>query len=189
MKIPCIVAVRLAVAALATTVSIDLVGVAVGLPTAAAFSSGAPVEQLDVPSPSMGRDIHVEFESGGSGSHAVYLLDSMEAADDVNGWDRNTAGVRLVPGLGAVDCHARRRDVQLLQRLVSTSPSVTVRRYTYKWETFLTQELPTWLAANKNVAPIGDAVVGASTWWLVRLGAGDQSPPAVDSRRLQRRAF
>src|SRR4030088_3317336 len=40
---------------------------------AAAFST-APVEQLEVPSPSMGRDIRVEFLSGGPGSHAVYLL-------------------------------------------------------------------------------------------------------------------
>jgi diacylglycerol O-acyltransferase/trehalose O-mycolyltransferase len=34
--------------------------------------------------------------------------------------------------------------------------------YTYKWETFLTQELPTWLAANKDVRPTGNAVVGFS---------------------------
>jgi S-formylglutathione hydrolase FrmB len=34
--------------------------------------------------------------------------------------------------------------------------------YTYKWETFLTQELPSWLAANRNVAPNGNAVVGLS---------------------------
>lgn len=33
---------------------------------------------------------------------------------------------------------------------------------TYKWETFLTQELPTWLSTNKNVAPYGNAVMGAS---------------------------
>ena len=34
--------------------------------------------------------------------------------------------------------------------------------YTYKWETFVTQELPAWLSTNKNVASDGDAVVGAS---------------------------
>jgi len=33
---------------------------------------------------------------------------------------------------------------------------------TYKWETFLTQELPAWLAANKDVRPTGNAVVGFS---------------------------
>ncbi len=100
MKIPCIVAVRLAVAALATTVSIDLVGIVVGLPTAAAFSQpGAPVEQLDVYSPSMGRTIRVEFESGGPGSHAI---------TSSTPWRRRRlqrlgpqhGGVRLVPGSG-----------------------------------------------------------------------------------------
>jgi diacylglycerol O-acyltransferase / trehalose O-mycolyltransferase len=55
-----------------------------GPPTAAAFSTVA-VEQLSVPSSSMGRDIRVEFLSGGEGAHALYLLDSMEAGDDFNG--------------------------------------------------------------------------------------------------------
>ena len=34
--------------------------------------------------------------------------------------------------------------------------------YTYKWETFLTSELPQWLAANKQVSPTGNGVVGLS---------------------------
>ena len=34
--------------------------------------------------------------------------------------------------------------------------------YTYKWETFLTQELPAWLEANKGVSQNGNAVVGLS---------------------------
>ena len=33
---------------------------------------------------------------------------------------------------------------------------------TYKWETFLTRELPTWLASNKSQDPYGNAVVGLS---------------------------
>ena len=31
---------------------------------------------------------------------------------------------------------------------------------TYKWETFLTTELPQWLASQKNVPSTGNAVVG-----------------------------
>src|SRR3954452_17602699 len=61
-----------------------------GAPTAAAFSS-VPVEQLTVASTAMARDIRVEFLDGGQGAHALYLLDSMEAGDDFNGWDINTA--------------------------------------------------------------------------------------------------
>ena len=64
--------------------------IAVETPTAAAYSrEGLPVESLDVPSPSMGRNIRVEFQGGGP--HSVYLLDGLRAQDDANGWDINTA--------------------------------------------------------------------------------------------------
>lgn len=33
---------------------------------------------------------------------------------------------------------------------------------TYKWETFLTRELPEWLVTNKGQDPRGNAVVGLS---------------------------
>src|ERR1700692_890092 len=59
--------------------------------TASAFSRpGLPVEYLQVPSASMGRDIKVQFQSGGANSPAVYLLDGLRAQDDFNGWDINT---------------------------------------------------------------------------------------------------
>jgi diacylglycerol O-acyltransferase / trehalose O-mycolyltransferase len=74
---------RLAVAAIAVAALPCLIGVAGDPATAGAFSGpGLPIEYLDVPSPSMGRDVRVEFQSGGPDSHAVYLLDSMEAGDD-----------------------------------------------------------------------------------------------------------
>ena len=38
----------------------------------------------------MGRNIKVQFQSGGNGSPAVYLLDGLRAHDDYNGWDINT---------------------------------------------------------------------------------------------------
>ena len=63
-----------------------------GAPRANAFSRPRlPVEYLEVPSPSMGRDIKVEFQSGGDNSHTVYLLEGLRATDDWNGWDINTA--------------------------------------------------------------------------------------------------
>ena len=43
------------------------------------------------------------------------------------------------------------------------SPSTFNKQtYTYEWETFLTQELPTWLAANKQISTTGNGVVGLS---------------------------
>ncbi|EUA56414.1 antigen 85-C [Mycobacterium xenopi 4042] len=137
-----------------------MVGVFGGSATAAAFSKpGLPVEYLQVPSPSMGHDIKVQFQGGGP--HAVYLLDGLRAQDDFNGWDINTpafeeyykSGLSVImpvggqssfytdwyqPACGAAGCQ------------------------TYKWETFLTQELPTWLQAKKGVSPTGNAVVGLS---------------------------
>ncbi|MBU3750007.1 MAG: diacylglycerol acyltransferase/mycolyltransferase Ag85A, partial [Mycobacterium sp.] len=66
-----------------------LIGVAGGSATASAFSRpGLPVEYLDVPSASMGRNIRIQFQPGGE--HAVFLMDGLRAQDDYNGWDINT---------------------------------------------------------------------------------------------------
>jgi diacylglycerol O-acyltransferase/trehalose O-mycolyltransferase len=153
---------RLAVAATAAAVLPGLVGVTGESATAAAFSNPSlPVEQLDVPSQGMGRNIRVEFLSGGPGSPALYLLDSMEAGEDFNGWDINTQTFDWFNGSG----------VSVVMPVGGKSsfysdwygPAVgNAGTYTYKWETFLTQELPAWLAANREVRAAGNAVVGFS---------------------------
>ena len=130
--------------------------------TAAAFSGpGAAIEYLDVPSPSMDRSIRVEFQRAGPGAHSVYLLDSMEAGDDFNGWDINTAAFDWYNGSGL----SLAMPVGGKSSFYSNwyGPAVgNGQTYTYNWETFLTQELPSWLAANKNAAPTRNAVVGLS---------------------------
>ena len=81
---------RFAVAAVAAALLPGVVGLTGQSATAGAFSRpGLPVEYLMVPSPSMGRDIKVQFQKG-TGSHAVYLLDGLRARDDFNGWDLET---------------------------------------------------------------------------------------------------
>jgi diacylglycerol O-acyltransferase/trehalose O-mycolyltransferase len=153
---------RTAVVAMVAATLPALIGIAGGSATAGAFSSpGLPIEYLDVPSASMNRYVRVEFQSGGRDSHAVYLLDSMEAGDDFNGWDINTAafdwyyqsGLSLVMPVGGKASFYS----DWYQPAVGNGQT-----YTYKWETFLTQELPAWLAANKNVASSGNAAVGLS---------------------------
>ena len=68
---------RFAVAAIAAALLPGVVGLAGESATAGAFSRpGLPVEYLMVPSPSMGRDIKIQFQKG-TGSHAVYLLDGL----------------------------------------------------------------------------------------------------------------
>jgi diacylglycerol O-acyltransferase/trehalose O-mycolyltransferase len=153
---------RLAVTVVAAAALPGLVGLAGGSATSGAFSSpGLPVEQLEVPSTAMHRNVRVEFLSGGPNAHALYLLDSMEAGDDFNGWDINTQAFDWYSGSG----------VSVVMPVGGKSsfysdwygPAVgNSGTYTYKWETFLTQELPAWLATNKNVQTAGNAVVGFS---------------------------
>jgi diacylglycerol O-acyltransferase / trehalose O-mycolyltransferase len=141
-----------------------------GEPTAAAFSrEGLPVEYLDVYSTAMGRNIRVQFQPGAapaatsnsSGHKAVYLLDGLRAQDDYSGWDINTpvfewfyeSGISVVMPVGGQS--------SFYTDWYSPS-SFNNQPYTYKWETFLTNELPQWLAANKQISTTGNGVVGLS---------------------------
>jgi diacylglycerol O-acyltransferase / trehalose O-mycolyltransferase len=145
---------RLSAAALAATLLPGLIGVVGGTPTA-----GAAVEVLSVPSPSMGRDIQVQFQGGGQ--HAVYLLDGLRARDDRNGWDIETgafgwfdgSGLSVVMPVGGMSSFY----TDWYRPAVGNGGT-----WTYKWETFLTSELPGYLAANHGVSPSGNAVVGLS---------------------------
>jgi diacylglycerol O-acyltransferase / trehalose O-mycolyltransferase len=128
-------------------------------PAAAYSREGLPVEYLQVPSPAMGRDIKVQFQGGGP--HAVYLLDGLRATDDANGWDINTeafqwfyqSGISVIMPVGGQSSFYS----DWYQPATGSSGTQT-----YKWETFLTQELPSWLAANKGQDPSNNAAVGLS---------------------------
>jgi diacylglycerol O-acyltransferase/trehalose O-mycolyltransferase len=129
-------------------------------PTAGAFSrEGLPIEILFVPSPAMNRDIRIEFQGGGP--HAVYLLDGLRAEDETNGWDINTAAFEwfFESGLSVVMPVGGQSSFYSDWYRPAKTRAGTV---TYKWETFLTRELPSWLAANRGVQPTGNAIVGLS---------------------------
>jgi diacylglycerol O-acyltransferase/trehalose O-mycolyltransferase len=152
---------RFAVAAIAAAVLPGVVGLAGESATAGAFSRpGLPVEYLMVPSPSMGKDIKIQFQKG-TGSHAVYLLDGLRAQDDYNGWDINTPAfewfyqspLSIVMPVGGQSSFY----TDWYQPATNKGPTQT-----YKWETFLTSELPQWLSANKGVSTAGNAAVGLS---------------------------
>ncbi|MEN4473273.1 alpha/beta hydrolase family protein [Mycolicibacterium cosmeticum] len=129
-------------------------------PPAQAFSrEGLPVEYLDVFSPSMNRNIRVEFQAGGP--HAVYLLDGMRAQDDYNGWDINTAAFEWFYGSGISVVMPVGGQSSFYSDWYSPS-TFNNQGYTYKWETFLTSELPQWLAANKQISTSRNGVVGLS---------------------------
>jgi diacylglycerol O-acyltransferase/trehalose O-mycolyltransferase len=150
-----------------------LLGVAADLsgatPSATAFSrEGLPVEYLDVYSVSMGRNIRVQFQGPGpdlaapaAPSQAVYLLDGLRAQDDYNGWDINTAAFEWFYNSGVSVVMPVGGQSSFYSDWYSPS-NFNHQPYTYKWETFLTSELPAYLAAAKQVSPTGNGVVGVS---------------------------
>jgi S-formylglutathione hydrolase FrmB len=112
----------------------------------------AGYETLMVPSGAMGRDIPVAFMGGGP--HMVVLLDAFNAAPDVSNWVTAGNAMNTLAGKGIS---------------VAAPAGGAWSMYTNweqdgskQWETFLSQELPDWLAANKGLAPGGHGVVGAS---------------------------
>ncbi len=154
---------RFMVVAAAAVLLPGLFGVFVGTATAGAFSRpGLPVEYLMVPSAGMGRDIKVQFQSGGENSPSVYLLDGLRAQDDFNGWDINTpafewyhqSGLSVVMPVGGQS--------SFYTDWYEPACNKAGVCQTYKWETFLTQELPAYLAANHGVDSSRTAAVGLS---------------------------
>jgi diacylglycerol O-acyltransferase/trehalose O-mycolyltransferase len=153
---------RLFVSVMAAVMLPALIGLTGGNATAGAFSRpGLPVEYLMVPSPSMGRDIKVQFQSGGANAPAIYMLDGLRARDDFNGWDIETAafewyvdsGMSMVMPVGGQSSFY----ANWYKPACGKSGCLT-----YNWETFLTQELPAYLAAEKGVRSDGGAAVGLS---------------------------
>ncbi len=144
---------------------------AVSVPSAQAFSrEGLPVEYLDVYSAAMGRSVRVEFQAGGapaptsgvrSGTKAVYLLDGLRAQDDYSGWDINTPAFEWFNDSGLSVVMPVGGQSSFYTDWYSPS-SFNSQPYTYRWETFLTKELPAWLASNKQISATGNGVVGLS---------------------------
>lgn len=133
-------------------------------PTASAFSrAGLPVEWLDVYSASMGRNIRVQFQEGTQEgpAKAVYLLDGLRAQDDYNGWDINTSAFEWFHDSGIATVMPVGGQSSFYSDWYSPS-NFNNQPYTYKWETFLTDELPAYLASTKQVSTTGNAVVGLS---------------------------
>ncbi|MBO0884484.1 MAG: esterase family protein [Mycobacterium sp.] len=133
----------------AATLAVGLGGIA-AIKIAPGHAAG--YETVMVPSASMGRDIPVAFMAGGP--HAVYLLDAFNAAPDVSNWVTAGNAMNTLAGKGIS---------------VAAPAGGAFSMYTNweqdgskQWETFLSGELPDWLAANKGLAPGGHAAVGAS---------------------------
>ena len=130
-----------------------ILGIALwAVPVMPQVAKAADVEYLMVPSAAMGRDIPVAFMGGGP--HAVVLLDAFNAGDAVSNWVTAGGAMNTLAGKGIS---------------VVAPASGAYSMYTNweqdgsrQWETFLADELPDWLAANKGLAPNRHAIVGAA---------------------------
>jgi len=110
------------------------------------------VETLMVPSPAMGRDIPVAFQPGGR--HAVYLLDAFNANDAVSNWVTAGKAMRALSGRGISVVAPAGGAWSLYTNWEQDGGR--------QWETFLSTELPDWMAANKGAAPGGHGIVGVA---------------------------
>src|SRR5579875_893373 len=127
-------------------------GLTLVLPVWTCVAKAAGVENLMVPSAAMGRDIPVSFMAGGP--PAVYLLDAFNARETVSNWVTAGNAMNALSGKG-------------ISVVAPASGAYSLytdweQDGTRQWETFLSSELPNWLAANKGLAPGGHGVVGAA---------------------------
>jgi S-formylglutathione hydrolase FrmB len=112
----------------------------------------AGYESLMVPSGAMGRDIPVAFMAGGP--HAVYLLDPFNGGPDVSTWVTAGNAMNTLAGKGISVVAPAGGAFSMYTNWEQDGSK--------QWETFLSQELPNWLSANKGLAPGGHGAVGAS---------------------------
>ncbi|QPK84368.1 esterase family protein [Corynebacterium qintianiae] len=121
------------------------------------------VQRCDVWSPSMGRNIPVQIQPAVRGGNAgLYLLDGLRATEYTNAWlhDVNAAqtyvdsNITLVMPVGGQSSFYA--DWTAPATYDFNNPVV------YKWETFLTGELPGYLQQHFGVAPNNNSILGLS---------------------------
>lgn len=120
------------------------------------------VQFCNVWSAAMNRDIKVQIQPARQGGNAgLYLLDGLRARDDWNAWTRDAQAHRtfimdnitlVMPVGGQVSFYSDwQRPINLGGNLLE-----------YKYETFLTEELPAYLEAHFGVRRDNNAIAGLS---------------------------
>lgn len=130
------------------------------------MAAAADVEYLMVPSGAMGRDIPVAFMAGGP--HAVYLLDAFNANDAVSNWVTAGNAMNTLAGKG-ISVVAPADGACTMYTDWEEDPAK-------QWNTFLSQELPDWLSANKGLARGGHGAVGVAQGGYGALALGTFNP-------------
>lgn len=123
-------------------------------------TSGSFVQNCQVWSPSQNKWVTVQIRASQGSDQGVYLLDGMRAREDRSAW---TTDVR------AADVYDHTTDTTLVMPVGGASSFYTDwnggagdQNSTIKQETFLTDELPAYLAQNFGVSPSNNAIIGLS---------------------------
>lgn len=121
----------------------------------------AGVRLCHVWSPSMARDIKVQVRPRGSAG--VYLLDGLRAMDHANAWtfENGAQAQHILGDLNATLVFPVGGRSSFYTDWDAPS-NFNGQTYTYKWETFLTRELPGFLQRTFGVNPHNNAIVGLS---------------------------
>ncbi|MDO5076727.1 alpha/beta hydrolase family protein [Corynebacterium sp.] len=134
------------------------------------------VQRCDVWSESMGRNVPVLVQPARAGGNAgFYLLDGMRADDNFTGWtvysnaqqayvDTNITLVMPVGGAGSFYSDWE------------NSAAFSSEPVTYKWETFLTAELPGYLQQHFGVSPTNNSIAGLSMGGTAALNLAARHP-------------
>jgi S-formylglutathione hydrolase FrmB len=147
-------------------VSVVALGLGIGVAASHTAKADAVGENLMVPSAAMGRDIPVTFRAGGP--HAVFLLDAFDASDSVSNWATAGAAMTTLAGKGISVVAPAGGAWSMYTDWEQDSSK--------QWETFLSNELPNWLAANKGLAPGGHGIVGAAQGGTAALAMAEFHP-------------
>ncbi|GAA1471770.1 alpha/beta hydrolase family protein [Corynebacterium felinum] len=134
------------------------------------------VQRCDVFSPANGRNITVQIQPAQRGGNAgFYLLDGARATEHANAWtvDANAPAVyanhniTLVMPVGGAGSFYM--DWLAPVHYNGTGPH-------FKWETFLTQELPVYLERNFGVARNNNSIAGLSMGGTAALNLASRHP-------------
>jgi diacylglycerol O-acyltransferase / trehalose O-mycolyltransferase len=158
---------RAGATALAVPVAAGMVGVGVAAaaPGPVHMTPQGGYQELMVPSTMGPIKVQVQWARRGGGA-ALYLLDGMMARNDWNAWSHTSADGQG----GNARPEFANDNVTLVMPVGGESSFYTDwyspsnfngQQVTYKWETFLTQELPAYLA-RYGVSPSDDGIVGLS---------------------------
>lgn len=120
------------------------------------------VQRCDVYSPAMGRNIPVQIVPAARGGNAgFYLLDGLRATERTSAWVHDVNAAKVYEN----------SNITLVMPVGGEGSFYADWRYpakykgepvVYKWETFLSKELPAYLQRHFGVSPTNNSVLGLS---------------------------